>query len=161
MNDELLARVRAVLDEGKGATKDGRAFVPIVTLESETVIGIDRDGRWLAVPPDTREPLAFGPEREHVLCEALEWKRAAFDDAIEAGASACGLPADEVLLAFPSVPLARAILRKESGYLVRLALQWLLPSELREARPEIVEVTKRSGLPSPVKDLAARLLVPE
>lgn len=162
MNDDLLARVRAALDEGKGAAKAGRPYLPVVTLESETVIGVDRDGRWLAVPPeDGQEPRTYGPEREHVLAEVLEWKRRAFDDALEQGAAALGLPADELLVAFPAVELARAMLQHDSAYLVRLALQWLLPSELREARPDIVAVTKRSTLPRPIKELAQRLVVPE
>jgi hypothetical protein len=65
-----------------------------------------------------------------------------------------------VLFAFPVADLVRAVLDKRISYLTRLALAWLRPTELRELRAEILAVSKDSFMPSPVRDLAGRLVVP-
>lgn len=161
MSEELSTRVRDALEAGKGKTKDGVHYVPLVTLESETVIGLDAELRWLAVPPDERPPFVYGPGNEHVLSEVIEWKRADLEAAIESGAAALGLPEDDVLFSFPTVGIVRGILNKQSGYLIRLALQWLRTTELRELRADIARVAEDKYLPRPVKDLASRLIVPE
>ena len=161
VSEELSARVREAFEAGKGKTKNGIAYLPLATLESETVIGLDAELRWLAVPPDDRAPFIYGPGTEHVLSEVIEWKRANLETALESGAAALGLPADDVLFSFPTVGIVRGILGKQSGYLIRLALQWLRTTELRELRADIVRVAEDKCLPRPVKDLASRLIVPE
>jgi hypothetical protein len=64
-------------------------------------------------------------------------------------------------MGFPAVPVVRSILAKKSSYLTRLALEWVLPSERRELREEILEVTRTDNMPAQVKELARRLLVRE
>lgn len=161
MSEELSARVREALEAGKGKTKGGMHYLPLATLESETVIGVDAELRWLAVPPDERPPFVYGPGTEHVLSEVIEWKREALETALESGAAALGLPLDDVLFSFPTVGIVRGILNKQSAYLTRLALQWLRTTELRELRADLVRVAEDKYLPRPVKDLASRLIVPE
>jgi len=68
------------------------------------------------------------------------------------------LPTDDIVLAFPSISLIRAVLAHRSAYMWRLALLWLLPSEVRELREEIQRVGQERDAPRSVKDIAERLL---
>ena len=155
---ELGARVKEILEAGgEGA---GR-FLPLVTLDSGARCGLDPDGRWLLVPDDGRPAVVYAPAEAHLFHEVLEHKRRRFDDALEEAARAAGLPADEVLFAFPAVEVIRAVLAKEQPYLTRLALEWIGPTELRLLRAEIRAVTRALAMPLPVKQLAERLVVPE
>jgi hypothetical protein len=157
---ELGKRVREILDGGGGETAGEHRFLPLVTLESGARYGLDAEARWLIVPaegPAIRYEVAVA----HLLHEALEQKRDLFDEAIEEGARARGLPVDDVLFSFPAVEVVRAVLAREHAYLTRLALQWIRPTELRELRAEIKAVTRAPTMPVPVKDLAERLIVPE
>jgi hypothetical protein len=158
----LGARVQELLDGGGGEPLpggDGR-FVPLVTLESGARCGLDREARWLLVPDDGRPVVRCTADSAHLFHEALEWKRARFDDALEAAARACGLPA-EVVFAFPTVDVVRGVLAKQHPYLTRLALEWLHTTELRDLRADLREVTRTASMPLPVKELAERLIVPE
>jgi hypothetical protein len=161
MSEGLSDGVRKALEAGKGATKHGITYLPLMTLESETELALDAELRWLAVPADDRPPFVYAPDAEHVLSEVIESNREAFDASLEASATALGLPGSEVLFAFPTVGIVRAILGKQSTYLIRLALQWLRATELRELRADLVRVSKDQNLPRPIKDLAERLIVPE
>ena len=157
------AQVTELLDGGGGEPVAGGPdrFLPLVTLDSGARCGLDREGRWLLVPGDDRPATRHTPATAHLFHEALEWKRARFDDAIEEAARALGLPAYAVADTFPAVEVIRAVLEKEHPYLTRLALEWIRPTELRELRVELRAVTKAPNLPAPVKDLAERLIVPE
>jgi hypothetical protein len=159
----LGTRVQELLDGGGGEPCRGAAdrFLPLVTLESGARCGLDREARWLLVPDDGRPATRCTPDTAHLFHEALEWKRTRFDDALEAGARAHGLPADEVVFAFPTVDVIRGVLAKQHPYLTRLALEWLRPTELRALRADLREVTRTASMPLPVKDLAERLIVPE
>ncbi len=161
MNQTLAAPVREALDGGRGEKIGSSRFLPLVTFESGTRLGIDEELRWIALPPDGRPPFVYGPGTEHVICEAIEVKRDVFDAELEEGARAVGLPADDALFAFPTVGLVRAVLAKDSPYLTRLALLWLRPTELRELRDDILRVSRQPNLPVPLKELAQRLVVPE
>ncbi len=101
-----------------------------------------------------------GADNLHLFHEAIEWKRDRFDDALAETARALGLPEDALFLAFPATGVVRAVLAKRSSYMTRLALLWLLPSELRELREDILTVCRDAFMPTPVKDLAHRLVVP-
>lgn len=161
---ELSARLREILDAGGGEPLDpaGAArFLPLLTLDSAARWGLDRDARWILVPEGGQPPTRFAPEAAHLFHEALERKRADFDDAVETAARAHGLPAEEVLFSFPAVEVIRAVLAREAAYLTHLALRWILPTELRALRREIHAVAVARGVPLPVRELAERLTVPE
>jgi hypothetical protein len=153
--------VGRLLAEGRGDERAGVRFLPLVTLESESRFGLDAAAIWVAVPPDERPPFSCAPGDEHLLAEALEWKREKFDAALEEGARAQGLAPEDVVFAFPALELVRSVLATRSPYLTRLALLWLRPTELRALRVEILRVAADRELPAPVKDLAERLVVPE
>lgn len=159
MQAELATRFAALIEQGRGEERASVAFLALATLESGTRVGVDAKGGWLAIPADDRAPLLFGPGREHVLAEVLECKREDFDLQLEQAGRALDLPRDVVSTAFPAVELVTAMLRESSTHFIRLALQWLYPSELREARDEIVALETRPGIPSTLKDLARRHVV--
>jgi hypothetical protein len=160
-SNELASRIHDAFEKGLAQEKFGVRFLSLAKLESGTEIAFDRSMRWLAVPSDEREPFVYGEGTEHVLTEAIESKRDDFEALLARGATALGLPPDDVVLAFPSVGLVRAVLAKPSTYLMRLALQWIHPSELRDLRADLVRVSQDKLLPRPIKDLAERLIVPE
>lgn len=157
MQGMLRERVGAMLERGAGEPGAGAQVLPIVTVESGHRYALDAELRWHVLAPDGGRAVLAAGDAVEALHEAVEWKR----DAFEEGARQNDLPPDEVVFAFPSVPLARAMLSKRAAYLVRLALQWIRPTELRELRADIVRVASSAELPRPVKDLAERLVVPE
>jgi hypothetical protein len=157
----LRERVQAVLDAGGGQTADGHRFLPLITLESGGRYGLDADLRWLVVSPDGAAVSVFTPSSGHLMHEALEWKREAFDGALEAAARSFDLPVDDVVFSFPVFDVIRAVFARKSSYMTRLALQWLRPTELRELRADIKAILDQPNMPRPVKDLAERLVVPE
>jgi hypothetical protein len=159
MEGTLAAQLREALDAGRGLVLGGRPALVLATLESGARVALDADARWFLVNAEgsVREATAGD---EHVLYEALEQKRTDFEAALEQGARAAGVDPDAVVLAFPAVAVVRAVLARRVPYLVRLALLWLLPTELRELRDDIVRVSKGSDLPLPVRELAEHLVVP-
>lgn len=159
MNEALAASVQAMIDEGRCETVAGMRLVPLLALESETRIAIAEGMRWVAVPPDERPPFVYGPGTEQVLLEAIETPRRDFEQRLEEAARKVGLPAEEACDAFPYVGVVRAVLATTSPYLVRLALLWLRPTELRELREDLGRVARSPALPTVVKDLAAHLVV--
>ncbi|MFO0757121.1 MAG: hypothetical protein U0359_11565 [Byssovorax sp.] len=159
MESALAARVQEILEAGGGETRDGVLFLPIVTLDSGAQQGIDAKLRWV-LAPSGGPAVTIGAENVHLLHEALEWKRDRFDDAIEARARELSLPADDLLFSYPVTALVDAILAKRSSYLTRLALSFLRTTELRPLRAPILAVTRDDSMPGPIKDLAARLVVP-
>jgi hypothetical protein len=161
MTTSLAVRISEVLDGGGGEPLGEGRFLALVILESGAKCGLDREGRWLLVPDDGRAAVRFEAQSAHLFHEALEWRRARFDDALEAGARANGLPPDDVVLAFPAIDVVRAVLAKQHPYLTRLALEWVGPTELRALRTEIRDVTRTPNMPLAVKELAERLVVPE
>ena len=161
MTETLKERAREIFEAGGGEPVEGTKFLPLVTLESEARCGIDSKLTWISVPTDGR-PIARGePGQEHLLYEVLETKRDDFEKKLAEGARAAGLPPDDTVLAFPAVAVIRAVLEKELAYLTKLALQWALPSELRELRADILKVAAARNIPTPVKEMAKRLVVPE
>jgi hypothetical protein len=165
MGETLKERLVEVLEGGGGeaaaAAAPGERFLPLVTLESEMRIGLDREAHWVAAPPDGRAPFRVEPGGEHALYEVLESKRGDFEAKLEAAAREHGLPADEVVLAFPAVDVVRGVIAKGLPYMTRLALLWILPSELRELRADVVKIAGANEMPAPIRDLASRLIVPE
>jgi hypothetical protein len=156
----LCAAVRARIDEGRGEPNARGAWLPLLTLESGARYGIAADLQWIVAPPEG-SPAWLEPATLHLLHEALESKRDRFEETLAEGARALEIPSEAVILAFPAVGLVRAVLGKRASYMSRLALLFLLPSELRELRGEIMAVRDDTLMPTPLKDLAARLVVPE
>jgi hypothetical protein len=159
--ESLAARLSEIFDAGGGEPAAEAQFLPLVTLDSGARCGLDREARWLLVPDDGRPPVRFDASAAYLFHEALEWRRARFDDALEAAARAHGLPPDDVVLGFPAIYVIRAVLSKQHPYLTRLALEWVGPTELRELRIEIREVTRTANMPVAVRELAERMVVPE
>jgi hypothetical protein len=159
----LSARLSSILDGGGGELTPGGVdrFLPLVTLDSGARCGLDGKARWILLPDDGRPATRAAPDTAHLFHEVLEWKRARFDDALEAAARASDLPVDEVVFGFPTVDVIRGVLAKEHPYLTRLSLEWLRPTELRALRAELRAVTLCASMPLPVKELAERLIVPE
>jgi len=147
LTDELAARLT------------GDATLPLAKLDSGASVSLDATARWVFTT-DAGVASVFGDGTTLAFGEVLEQKREAFEDALAAGAREAGLPADDVVLAFPAVALVRSVLAKEFAYMTRLALLWIRPSELRELRQDIVRISESSRTPGPIRDLAKRLIVP-
>jgi hypothetical protein len=158
MESTLRARIAEVLGRGEGAGEP--RFLPLLTLDSGARYGLDAELRWILVAAEGGAVVAIDMDTVHLLHEAIEWKREAFDEALAEAARTHNLPEDEVVFSFPVAALIRAVLEKRISYLTRLALAWLRPSELRELRVEILAVSKDSFMPAPVRGLAERLVVP-
>ncbi len=160
MDESLREQVAALLEEGKAESVGEESFLPIATLESGMRLGLDAEGRWVAHPAGGERLQVFESGAEKVFHEAVEMPRADFEALLERGVTELGLP-ETVAWSFPAVELVSAMLEMRSPHMVRLALQWPLPSELRELRPLIVEAAESGIMPNAVRDLARRLVVPE
>jgi len=158
--NDLATRVAERIAEGAGESIAGASFLPLFALDSGAVIGLDATATWVIVPDDGRPPIICVSGAEHALIEAIESKREDFDAQLEAAAREKGLPPEAVSFAFPAVALVRGVLSGPSAYLIRLALRFLRPTELRDVRAEIVAIAESKNLPGSTKDLAKRLIVP-
>jgi hypothetical protein len=166
MTERLVTQVREILEGGRGEQSGDRQFVPLLSLDSGARYGIDAQGQWMALLPasaETRNEAAtvYTQADPHAFYEALEQPRSVFETRLEEGARAVGLPPAEVVLSFPAVQLVRAVLARQSAYLIRRALLWIHPTELRELRPDLVRLVESPHLSTHVKDLAERLIVTE
>jgi hypothetical protein len=167
MTEPLVAEVRRILEAGRGEQAGDRPFVPVLLFDSGARYGIDAQGQWVASLPassqsgDPATGVYTAESDAHAFYEALEEPRNAFEARLEEGARAAGLPPDQVVLSFPAVQVVRAVVARQSAYLIRLALLWIHPTELREMRPDLVRLAESPHLPTHVKDLARRLIVPE
>lgn len=157
--ERLREAVGKVFEAGAGEDLLGSRFLPLITLDSETRVGLDPELRWVVAPADGRQPFRCEPGGEDALYEVVESKRNEFEERLAEGARGYGLPGEEVVLAFPAVEVVRAVLLKHMAYTTRLALLWLIPSERRELYDDIAKVSKAKETPASLKELAARLLV--
>lgn len=151
LGEEVLSLLSERLGEGD------RSFLVLVELESGATVGLDASGAW-HYGAEEDEPVRFEKGRETGFAEVVEMPRRDFEDRLEAAASQHGLPCDDIVLAFPAIPLIRALLAQRSGYMWRLALLWMLPSEVGLLQDEIRRVARAADAPGAVKDLAQRLL---
>jgi hypothetical protein len=161
MDQKLCGRLVEILQAGGGEPVGTETYVRIFELGSETRYGLCADETWTAHRPGTSVLVHLGDGTEPHFCEVVECKRAEFEELLAAGARKVGLDPDALTLSFPSVAIVRALLQRESVHYTRLGLLWLLPSELRELRPHILEVAQNRTLPTSVRDLARHLVVPE
>lgn len=160
MDGTIGARVRALVEEGKGELVGGARFFALVTLDSGSRVGLDGEGRFTLASAEGDVLSPYAAEDAHVFHEVLEWKRNLFDDTLEDAARALGLPALEVGFAFPAPEIVRAVLAKNMHYTSRLALAWLRPSELREMQDDLRRVAQDKRLPNSLREFAQRLIVP-
>lgn len=160
MEGSFAPRLRALVEEGKGEVLGQTRFFTLVTLDSGARIGLDEAAQFILVREDGASIVPFSLAEAYVFHEVVESRRNAFDDALEDGARALGLPALDVALAFPAIDIVRAVLAKNVHYTTRLALSWLRPSELRDMRDDIKRIIEDRYTPPPIRDLAERLLVP-
>ena len=161
MDQKLCDRLAEIIQAGGGETVGSEIYVSIFRLDSDTSYGLCADETWVAHRPDTTALVHLGDGTEPHFCEVVECKRAQFEQLLETGAMRVGLDSELLTLSFPSVEIVRALLHTQSTHYTRLALLWLLPSELRSLRQDIVEAADNRNLPGPVRDLARHLVVPE
>jgi hypothetical protein len=157
----LQAAIVERIEQGEAQRVAEQPFLPIFGLSSGTQFGFDGDGHWVlhgAGQPGLRR-LAEGSE-SHFL-EWVEQPREEIETAVSDGAAECGLPVDLVVASFPAVQLVAALIASRNTHGCRLALKWLLPSELRPLRGELAELAADRAMPNPIRDLAAHLVVPE
>jgi hypothetical protein len=150
-----------ILQAGGGEQVGTEHYLPILQLDSETSYGLCVDGTWAAHRPGTATLVHLGDGTEPHFCELVECKRSEFEELLAAGAGKAGLDPEALTISFPSVAIVRALLQRQSLHFTRLSLLWLLPSELRELRRDILAVAENRNLPTPVRDLARHLVVPE
>lgn len=170
MNSELRARFDELNQAGSSPAGSLEAeqygeqhFVAVFTLDSGMRYGLTERGSdgvaWAVVDGD--KLIEFGEGNENMFVEVLEQQRSVFDEQLEQGAADRDLPVDQTLLSFPAVALVRTMLVRQMPHFCRLSLMWLLPSELRELRAEIAALVDNKLLPTQLRELAGRLVVPE
>jgi hypothetical protein len=155
----LRQRFDELAEAGDTESFGERRFISLYTLESGARCGIVEDLGWaLAHGP---ELVRFAPGTEKRFVEVLEQARADFEAGLEHGAVNKGFAAQDLVWSFPAIELVRALLATGSPHFTRVALLWLLPTELRELRAEIERAADDARLPDAVRDLARRLVVPK
>lgn len=160
MSDTLKKALSALFEAGGGEMAAERRVLVLFTLDSEMRVAIDAEARFHALAED-RPPTRFEPGTELVFCEVLETSRNRFEDRLCDAARVHSLPESDLLAAFPVLELVRSVLEKNMAHTTRLALLWVLPSELRELRADIIKASRHKDLPPAVKQLCERLIVPE
>ncbi|HRI72138.1 MAG TPA: hypothetical protein PK156_48225 [Polyangium sp.] len=152
-------RIHELVASDAGETVFAVRFFPLVELDSGSRVGLDAQARFAIAMADALH--VFTPDDGHLFHEVLEWNRNKFEDALESGAKALGLPPLDVSFSFPAAGIVRAVLVKNMHYTTRLALQWLRPSELRDVQAELRRIVEDRATPTSLRDFASRLLVRE
>ena len=148
-----------LVEEDKADEVAGKAFIPLIKLDSGCDYGLAEGPTWAR--SDGTTLTVFSADTVRAFVEVFEHPRREFEDRVEKRAGEVGLPATEAAWSFPALQLVRAMLAEETAYFVRLALLWLLPTELREMRADIQAVSEREEMPQALRDLAVHLCVPE
>jgi hypothetical protein len=163
MND-LAAHMRQRLERDDVEHVDEQTrFVEILSFDARFGVACDADGEnvaWARQVEPGAALVRFTPTAAKHFVELLEQPRRGLDEQIEAAAHKLGMPVDPLLLSLPSVELVRAMLKSGSPHYCRVALQWLVPTELRELRDDIAPLVDDRNLPIMVRELAEHLLVP-
>lgn len=161
LDERIRSRLEALAETGATEAVEGRAFVSLAALDSGARCGLylhDEGAGWAMEKGGILAP--FGSEKgTRAFVEVIEGPRAEFEAALDRAARDLGFEGDPLSFAFPAVELVRAVLAARTGFLCRLALLWLLPTELRELRDDIVGVAEDTSLPTELRDLARRLVV--
>ncbi len=164
MTAQLKDRIAGIIDAEQGESIGGATFVPLISLDSGRRCGLTAELSWAVAsePGAAQETLEmFEQGHERSLFELLEWERSDLEGQLEEIAKEHEIPVEPLLLAVPAEKLVRAALATGSSFYARLALRWLLPTELRLLRQEIKEAASNKELPVAVRELAAHLVVPE
>jgi hypothetical protein len=139
---------------------EGRPFLTLVTMESGMQFGlVERDGALCWARAASGVLVFFEPGTERRFLEWFEEDREAFEDAIAEAASTRGFDGRAVADSVPAMALVEGILALRTPLVCRLALRWVLPTELRPLRSAIAGVAADRTLPQDVRDLAERMTV--
>ena len=125
MDQQLQDRLAELLAAGQGERVGSETYLPILGLESDTRYGLCSDGSWVAHRPNAATLVRLAEGTEPHFCEAVECKRATFEELLAAGAKTLGLDPEALTFSFPSVAVVRALLHRQSVHFTRLALLWL------------------------------------
>jgi hypothetical protein len=164
MSSELSERLLAHFSGAE--VLEARAFVSLIDFDTglryglvTTEDGSGEHGRWAVASQGKVTLFESGGERAFV--ELVEHPRREVEAKIEAAATKLGLPPLDTTWSLPTIDLLRALMRAGSQHYARLALGWVLPSELRELRSDIQAVANNNSFPAGVRSLAERMIVAE
>lgn len=160
MSDEVREAVASKVEAEEVEHVGADVFIPIFSLESGTRFGLDEHGGWAMVEAGAQQLIQFQTGKEMYFLELLEHARDAVEVQIGEGAAKQGLPSDGVTWSLPAIELVRVVCQLRKPHFCRLALLWLLPSELRELRDELAALSEDHKLPQALRDLASRLAGP-
>jgi hypothetical protein len=153
----LQERIAELCESGVGRKLADDLFLPLMTLDSGRDYGLDGEARW-AMIDDQGGLVRFDEQSARHFVELLEHARREVEERLERRAAELELPVDDVVLAMPALELLAAMFGSPSPHFVRLALGWMLPSEIAALRGQLAEIAERSNLPLAVRDHARRLL---
>jgi hypothetical protein len=165
MGADVTQALRERVEAGEVERVGDEPFVCILVLDSGSRLGLTiaaddaAEAEWSMVTDGVLS--RFAPERAIRFVELIENPRSEIEEGIERSAGELGLPAESVLFSLPVVELVRAMLAKNRAHFSRQCLMWLLPSELRALRAEIEAMVDNELLPRQLRELAARLVVPQ
>ncbi len=164
MAPELQEKLKSL--HGGAEAFAGEAFVALLDFGSglryglvATADGAGDHGRWAVAHEGKLRVFGSGSERDFI--ELLEHPRRDVDAQIEGAAAKAGLPGLETAWSLPSIELLRATLRGRSQHFARLALAWILPTELRELRADLRACAENDSFPDAVRRQAEHLIVRE
>lgn len=163
--DTLSKALSAIDSEAFGEAR----FVALLTLDSEMRYGLrfqlDDEGALADAPVWAMhrggELTCFSPATAKHFVEVFEHDRRDFETRLEARARELNLPDMEVVFSFPAFELVRTMMHSESQHYTRMAISWLLPSELRDLRADLIAIRDNSELSEAIRSLAERLVVSE
>jgi hypothetical protein len=158
MGDSVVQRVGALVEAGEAEKLGERHFMTVLTLESGMRYGLVEDGRWAVVEEGALT--VFEPGKEVLFVEVFEVPRLEFDERLERRGKELEFGADDLLYSFPVIELVGAMLGSASPHFRRMALMWLLPTELRALRDRISSVAADRSMPAALRELAQRMVVP-
>jgi hypothetical protein len=153
----LQEKIAELCEAGPGRMVGEQVFLPLLTLESGRDYGLDGAARWTMCEADATL-VVFDDDTSLRFVELLEHERRGVEDRLEGRAAELGLPVDDVVLAMPAVELLAAVFASPSAHFVRLAIAWMLPSEIPALRKQLAEVADRSALPVALREHVRRLL---
>lgn len=164
MDGELRRQLDELVERGGAELVGQHPFVPMLVLESTMRVGLTHDGcsdSFVWALADGQTLTLFSASTAAMFVEVFEHRRDDFESRLGQGAAGVGLPAEATAWSFPAVQLVRAMLASPSPHFRRCALGWLLTTELRELRADILRVAADTATPTALRELARRMVVPE
>jgi len=166
MTEGLRAGFEALTADGRCEVVEGRAFVPLLTLESEMRYGLalrDEELVWARAQdgaPGKAVLIFVEPGAEVRFVELVEHERDELESRVAAASEALGLDGAAAVASLPVLTIVGGLLNGRAALFCRQALRWLRPTELRPLRDAIAGVAEDRSLPQDVRSLAERLTVP-